>query len=87
MKRLIAVCAVLTIGALPVSAQETVAPAAAPALHAMRFENGALNGPGADLILADVPPAQFILVGEDHDFADPPEIALALAKAARPTPS
>ncbi len=55
-----------------------------PALYNMRLENGALSGPGADLILGDLPSAQFILVGEDHGFADPPEIALALAKAARP---
>jgi hypothetical protein len=51
---------------------------------AMRLEAGALAGQGADLILGDIPSAQFILVGEDHGFADAPEIALALAKAARP---
>lgn len=60
--------------------------AAAEALtpYAMRLEEGALTGPGADLLLADVPTAQFILIGEDHGFADPPDIALALAKAGRP---
>ena len=60
------------------------ASAAAQPVHSMRLESGALTGPSADVILADIPAAQFILVGEDHGFADPPEIALALAKAARP---
>lgn len=84
MKRLFTACVLVGLAAFPVAAQETAASAAAPALHAMRLENGALTGPGADLILAELPSAQFILVGEDHGFADPPEIALALAKAARP---
>lgn len=52
--------------------------------YAMRLEAGVLTGPGADIILADLPSAQFVLIGEDHGFADPPEIALALAKAGRP---
>jgi len=50
----------------------------------MSLENGALAGPGAKLLLDRLPSAQFILVGEDHGFADSPEIALALAKASRP---
>ncbi len=66
------------------SAAEQSSEVLAPTVHQMRLEDGALTGPGADLILADIPSAQFILVGEDHGFADPPEIALALAKAARP---
>ena len=69
-------------GAASAVAQDTGA--AAPPVYVMGLEAGVLTGPGADIILADVPSAQFILVGEDHGFADPPEIALALAKAARP---
>ncbi len=73
------------VGAVLVSAsaQET-APAVTPSVRGMRLEAGALTGPGAELILAELPRAQFILVGEDHGFADPPELALAIAKAARP---
>ncbi len=77
MKPIIASLAALSAGVASAAAQ-------APAIYEMRLEAGALAGPGADLILADIPSAQFILVGEDHGFADPPEIALALAKAARP---
>lgn len=49
----------------------------------MRLEDGALIGEGAELLRAGLPSAQFILIGEDHGFADPPEIALALAREAR----
>ncbi|MDZ7628072.1 MAG: hypothetical protein U5J99_06640 [Parvularculaceae bacterium] len=80
MKKNFVLIALLGLGALPAAAQD----GAPPALNAMRLDNGALTGPGADLLLADIPAAQFILVGEDHGFADPPEIAHALAKAARP---
>ncbi len=83
MKRIIAAFALLSAGAMPAGAEEKAA-AATPSLQAMTLRNGALSGPGAGLILADLPSAQFILVGEDHGFADPPDIALALAKAARP---
>lgn len=61
----------------------SLAAAEEPSVYSMRIEGGALTGPGADVILADLPSAQFVLVGEDHGFADPPEIALALAKAGR----
>lgn len=50
----------------------------------MELADGKLVGAGADLILERLPNAQFILIGEDHGFADSSEIALALAKASRP---
>ena len=50
----------------------------------MSLTNGTLDGDGADLLRAKLPDAQFILIGEDHGFADSPEIALALAREARP---
>lgn len=80
MKTLSAALTLLVAGVASAAAQT----AAALEIQAMRLDGGVLIGPGADLILADIPSAQFILVGEDHGFADPPEIALALAKAARP---
>ncbi len=49
----------------------------------MSLIEGKLEGDGADLLRAELPSAQFILIGEDHGFADPPEIALALAREAR----
>lgn len=75
---------IIIVSILAVSASALSAAAQSPAHFPMRLENGALTGSGAELILADVPTAQFILIGEDHGFADPPDIALALAKAARP---
>ncbi|MBI1399102.1 hypothetical protein [Hyphomonas sp.] len=49
----------------------------------MTFVEGRLEGEGAQLLRAELPGAQFILFGEDHGFADSPEIALALAREAR----
>lgn len=51
---------------------------------AMSLTEGKLEGEGADLLRAGLPNAQFVLIGEDHGFADAPEIALALAREARP---
>jgi len=50
----------------------------------MTIEDGALTGPGADVINDKLEKAQFILIGEDHGFAGPPQIARAIAKAAWP---
>ena len=50
----------------------------------MSLENGALTGPGADLLTQNLETTQFILFGENHGFADSPELALVLSKAARP---
>lgn len=83
MRLLIAALALSIAGAAPAAAQDKTS-AAAPPLHKMRLEGGVLTGPGADMMLGRLSSAQFILVGEDHGFADPPAIALALAKAARP---
>ena len=49
----------------------------------MSLTAGKLEGDGADLLRAALPEAQFILIGEDHGFADSSEIALALAREAR----
>ena len=68
---------------MPVAAQESAAIPSSP-IMSMTMVDGALNGEGADAIIAHIKGAQFILVGEDHGFADSPEIAAALARAARP---
>lgn len=75
------------ICALAAIAATLSAAAAGPqtqAVHAMSIESGVLTGPGGELLLLDIPSAQFVLIGEDHGFADPPAIALALARAGRP---
>lgn len=49
----------------------------------MTLDQGVLTGEGAALLRAELPGAQFILIGEDHGFADPAELALALSRDAR----
>ena len=50
----------------------------------MQLVDGDLVGAGADLLRAKMPTSQFVMIGEEHGFADSPEIALALSRAARP---
>lgn len=54
------------------------------AVTGMTLKDGALSGEGADLLLSHIPNAQFVMIGEDHGFADSSAIALALSKAGRP---
>jgi hypothetical protein len=82
MKSIIVLLIAVSVGAIPAAAQTPQS--AGPAQFEMSLEDGELTGPGADFILGQIPGSQFILVGEDHGFADPPDIALALARAARP---
>lgn len=88
-KQLAAICAALGVllwAAAAFAQEEDKAGAAAPAappLLAMKLENGALTGPGAQALLARLPKAQFVLIGEEHGFADTPRLALALARAGR----
>lgn len=57
---------------------------ATPASFALNVTNGKLAGPGAEILRAELPNAQFILYGEDHGFADSPIILRALAREAKP---
>jgi hypothetical protein len=57
---------------------------AAPQTFALDIQDGRLTGPGAEILHADLPKAQFILYGEDHGFADSPVVLRALARDARP---
>ncbi|MGA9341436.1 MAG: hypothetical protein WBV61_03770 [Rhodanobacteraceae bacterium] len=57
---------------------------AAPRTFALRVTDGKLAGPGADVIRAQLPNAQFVLFGEDHGFADSPIVLRAIAREARP---
>ena len=66
-----------TLMAAPALAQD------ADAVPVMSVSGKSLSGPGAALLLERLPDAQFILVGEDHGFAGPPQITAALAAAAR----
>lgn len=60
-------------------AQETAGP-----VMTLTIENGEIRGTGAAAIRKELEDAQFILIGEDHGFAGPPQIAAAVARAAWP---
>jgi len=57
---------------------------AAPQTFPLKIADGKLDGPGAEIIRKELGPAQFILYGEDHGFADSPIILRAIAHEARP---
>lgn len=50
----------------------------------LQVKDGKLGGPGAEMLRAELPHAQFILWGEDHGFADSAIVLRALANEARP---
>ncbi|MBV7256152.1 hypothetical protein KCG44_05070 [Pacificimonas sp. WHA3] len=84
MLRTIAFSTAALLAALPAAAQEAAPETTPTEFHMMQLQDGQLSGPGADVILAHLPDAQFVLIGEDHGFADPPRIAAAIAAAAAP---
>lgn len=49
--------------------------------HVISIQDGALHGPGAELLLQRAGDAQFVLIGEDHGFVEPPRLAMALNRA------
>ena len=57
---------------------------AAPQTLSLGLKTENSTGPGADVIRAELPKAQFILWGEDHGFADSAIILRAIAREARP---
>ena len=83
INKLMAVGFASALFSMSATAAENPVTPVSPVLH-MTMEDGALTGDGADVIIAHIKDSQFILVGEDHGFADPPEIAAALARVARP---
>lgn len=50
--------------------------------HALAFENGALSGPGAELLAREMAAAQFFLIGEQHATATIAEVSTALHREA-----
>ena len=56
---------------------------AAPLTYPLGIADGRMTGPGAAILRAQLPDAQFILYGEDHGFADSPIVLRALARDAR----
>jgi len=82
MKKLL--CAIVMGVVAPLHAAAQQAPSPDAQVGTMTLEDGVLMGAGAGAMAAHLENAQFILLGEEHGFADPPEIGKALAEAARP---
>lgn len=61
----------------PANLAEALAAAAAPLV----LKDGKLQGAGAEAILQAAGETQFVLIGEDHGFAEPPEFAAALQRS------
>lgn len=53
-------------------------------VEALSIQDGELAGPGGERLKSRFASSQFILLGEDHGFADSPELALAIARATKP---
>lgn len=62
-------------------AEQLLADTLAANRHPLSLKDGALQGAGADLLLQRAREAQFVLIGEDHGFAEIPRIAMALNRA------
>ena len=79
MRIALAASAALVAMAAPLSAQETVpdAPVIAPMM--IGFDDQGLSGPGGELLAAEVPDTQFVVIGEDHGYADAPRLVTAFA--------
>ena len=82
------VFSLLALSALPaLAAEQTIPPEKLLAQtlvanrHVISIQEGALHGPGADLLLQRAGDAQFVLIGEDHGFVEPPRLAMALNRA------
>lgn len=79
--------AFVAIASLPVRAADTdpvLAAALAAQRSALRFDGEQFDGPGAAHLLAAARTAQFVLVGEDHGFAEVPLFTRALYRALAP---
>jgi hypothetical protein len=63
----------------PGFAAESLPPQLPIEVLAIETKAGGLAGPGAERLREEIADAQFIAVGEDHGFADPPRFAAALA--------
>lgn len=82
-----AVFALASIGMSPLLHADEKSPVAAlaDALHAQRrtlaLQDGALHGDGATMLIERSRQAQFVLVGEDHGFAEVPQFVQSLDRS------
>ena len=85
--RLWSLAACTALASVSLRAAEPV-PALAEAVAAQRwalhFDGEHIDGPGGERVLAAARAAQFVLVGEDHGFAEVPQFTRALQRALGP---
>ncbi len=81
MRRFFAVLSGIAALALttPAAAEEAAAPAPEIPIWKISFGPDGLSGPGADILRAEIERSQFVALGEDHGFADSPELGRGLA--------
>lgn len=63
----------------PVLGQDV--PEGAPSIEplALEFDAAGLSGPGGELLASHLPEMQFVMIGEDHGYADAPRLVSAFA--------
>lgn len=52
--------------------------------HTLRLRDGSLEGPGAEVLLREAAGAQFLVLGEEHNVVEIPELVTALMAALEP---
>ncbi len=63
----------------PSRAADTVANLPQAEILPIAFDERGVSGPGGERLKSELPDAQFVAIGEDHGFAEPPMLARALA--------
>lgn len=81
MRRIFAVLSGIVALALNAPAAAEDAGAAVPEIPIWKISFGpdGLSGPGGDILRKEITDAQFVALGEDHGFADSPELGRGLA--------
>ncbi len=81
MRRFFAALSGIVILALttPAIANKVAAPTSDIPIWEISFGPEGLSGPGGDILRAEIAKSQFVALGEDHGFADSPELGRGLA--------
>ena len=85
--RVLSLAALAAVASLPLRAAEpdpALAEAVAAQRWALHFDGEYIDGPGGERVLNAARAAQFVLVGEDHGFAEVPQFTRALQRALAP---
>lgn len=79
MRKQIAASLAALVFCSPSIASESAAIPAQIEILPIQFDVAGMSGSGGERLKSELPGAQFVSVGEDHGFADPPMLARALA--------